>query len=747
MKNIIWNKWILAACLAGSCVSAGAQKMVKVSGVVYNISGNKKTPFSDIAVDVYAIKTVAEAKDLSKILNSNDPEKMMMLERESVTRTDENGYYEIIVPNNGALIFKAGLNEVVMEKVDHRMKIDVSIDDGQRLEGITVTATRTELKPEPKAPRLVGNQFMPYNTFDIPERMGNNYSRLIIQPYILDCTTNDTIAFAKPLVYDGKEYKLTQERRMGFNREMDPLSPFVVKDQHLSTDAMSIEWCDTIVVPYADHNYSCFANVGLEDYSGGYIKTFQISTCEAKRPMKFLDYFLAFESMKLEDYPERPQIEKRNTQDRISLNFEINSETLTDSEDNKKKLANLRSKLKSIADSPGAVIKEFHVIGTASPDGNYGRNKMLAEQRMKRIEKEITSILPPYTLERVYRNPQANVASWEEVVKLMERDGKTEQAAQTKEILNKHKDMMRQGKALKALPNYKSDIIPYLDELRTVNYQCVYEIYREPNEEEIMGLYAKNGVNGVYTRYEYWRLFDLIKDEKELEKIYKKAYEASIATDAKRPWVLPANNLAVLYLKQGKIDTELLKPLIDRTVYITNYRRSNVDNSRMEIINPVEVVSNQLCMLIRKGDFEDASILAKMLPEEDKYELLKAYVWALGGYYQGGSTPEEVKRAKRTFETIRKSSPRNEVVMYLALENQEGDNQAEQLLANFPENEAMTWYFKAIISARKGDSEFTNTSIYLAECFKRDKSLVPVAQNDGEFNEEIIEVALSMSDF
>lgn len=734
----------LVAVMAGGGMTAEAQKMVKVSGVVYNTSGHKKVPFSDISVEVYAIKTVAEAKDIKKLLDSNDPEKMLMLERESVKKTDENGYYEILVPDNGALIFKAGMNEAVLEKVNHRMKIDVGIEDGERLDEVLVVGVRTELKPEPKAPRLMGNLFMPYNTFDIPARMGNSYSRLIIQPYVMDCETDDTIAFTKPLVYDGKEYALTQERKMGYDMERDPLKRFI-SERRLTAAPMRIEWSDTVRIPDPEHNYSCFASISIEDYQGNEVNTFQVSTCEAKRPMKFLEYDLAFEEMDPDNYKERPQIEKRNTSDLISLNFVINSDELTDTEENRKNIEMLRSKLKGIADSPGTVVKEFHVTGTASPDGSYHSNLALAERRMRRVEREITSILPPYTLERVYRNPQANVAPWEEVIKLMERDGKLAEAEEMKKVTGRYKGIQEQGAHLRQLSFYKSLVTQYLEELRTVKYNCVYEIYREPNDEEIMDLYRKNGLKGSYTRYEYWRLFKLIKDEKELEGIYRKAYEESL--EEKRPWVLAGNNLAVMYLKQGRIDTDILNPLIDKTIYLTDYKRSNLDNTRTEIINPVQVVNNQLCMLIRKGDFEEASIMAKILPDEERFDLLKAYAWAMGGYFHGGSTPEEQERARKTFETIKNSSPRNAVVMYLALETREGDVTAGKLVEALPQDEALTWYFKAVLAARQGDSGFTNATIFLSECFKRDKGMIPTAQNDGEFNAEIIKVAQEMSEF
>lgn len=735
--------WILLLVVAGCGTgTALAQKMVKVSGTVYNIAENRKVPFSDVTVDVYAAKTVAVGEDMKKILDSNDQEKTLLLDQEGKTTTDENGYYEILVPDNGALIFKVGLSPSVLKEVRHQMKIDVSIDEGVMLESVTVTAMRLVLKPEPKAPKMIGNMLIPYNTFKLPPYFGNRFSRLIIQPYVLDCETNDTVTFARPSVYDGKEYALTQERKMGYDMDRDPLRPYI-KAEALTTRAMNLDWTDTIIVPDPNRNYSCFAIVNLEDYSASNSRTYQINTCQTKRPMKFLQYNLFSEQMDPLQHKERAQIEKRNTSDKIQLSFLINSDQLTDTPENKQSLTMLRNKLKEIAESPGTVLKEFHVAGTASPDGHYSSNLSLAERRMRKIEQEITSILPQYTLERVYRNPHAEVAPWEEVVKLLERDGKSTEAGKVKEILAKHKDIGAQGRALKQLDWYSIVIVPYLDELRVVNYNCLYEIYREPNDEEVMAQYREKGLKGSYTRYEYWKLFQLITDEKELEALYRRAYEESL--EQKHPWALAGNNLAASYLERDTVDTSILEPLIDLSIHSTDYSRMNADGSRTEIVNRLEVVTNQLCMYIKKGDFEHASVLVKILPEDSKFDLLKAYTWALGGYFQGGTTPEEKERAHKTFETIKASSPQNEVVMYMALDNRAGNAAAKASLAKLPQDSALTWYFKATLSAREGEIEFMNTVIALSECFKRDKSFVATAQNDGEFNEDIIQAAMDMS--
>ena len=735
--------WILLLVVAGCGTgTALAQKMVKVSGTVYNIAENRKVPFSDVTVDVYAAKTVAVGEDMKKILDSNDQEKTLLLDQEGKTTTDENGYYEILVPDNGALIFKVGLSPSVLKEVRHQMKIDVSIDEGVMLESVTVTAMRLVLKPEPTAPKMIGNMLIPYNTFKLPPYFGNRFSRLIIQPYVLDCETNDTVTFARPSVYDGKEYALTQERKMGYDMDRDPLRPYI-KAEALTTRAMNLDWTDTIIVPDPNRNYSCFAIVNLEDYSASNSRTYQINTCQTKRPMKFLQYNLFSEQMDPLQHKERAQIEKRNTSVKIQLSFLINSDQLTDTPENKQSLAMLRNKLKEIAESPGTVLKEFHVAGTASPDGHYSSNLSLAERRMRKIEQEITSILPQYTLERVYRNPHAEVAPWEEVVKLLERDGKSTEAGKVKEILAKHKDIGAQGRALKQLDWYSTVIVPYLDELRVVNYNCLYEIYREPNDEEVMAQYREKGLKGSYTRYEYWKLFQLITDEKELEALYRRAYEESL--EQKHPWALAGNNLAASYLERDTVDTSILEPLIDLSIHSTDYSRMNADGSRTEIVNRLEVVTNQLCMYIKKGDFEHASVLVKILPEDSKFDLLKAYTWALGGYFQGGTTPEEKERAQKTFETIKASSPQNEVVMYMALDNRAGNAAAKASLAKLPQDSALTWYFKATLSAREGEIEFMNTVIALSECFKRDKSFVATAQNDGEFNEDIIQAAMDMS--
>lgn len=743
------GKYILAIGMAITPAASWAQRMIKVSGTVMNVADKKhKIPFTDITVHIYSCKTVAEAEDLSKQLKSNaaTPEEVTAFYvGDELAETDANGYYEILVPDNGALVFKAGMNDPILERVNNRMQINVEISDGIMLGNVMVTAKLKEIQPEPKASRLIGNHFYPYNSFVIPQNQGNTYSRLIIQPYVLNCETNDTVAFLRPLVYDGKEFHRTQIRKMGYDLKRDPLEPYIQKEP-LTKERMTIHWQDTVVVPDVQVNYSCYADFCIEDYNSiPFRKIFQLNTCANKRPLKFLDYQLNVNELDLSRYPERAQVEKRNTEDRVELSFEISSDQLTDDPKNQQNLNLIGEKLKLILNEPGAMLKEFHLIGTASPEGSYQTNLQLAEKRMKRVQEQIMQVIPSYTAERVYQNPQAKVAAWSEVADLMKADGKEELAERIGRVIDQYPGQMaQQGKNIRAFAEYKKEIVPYLEKLRQVEYKCRYDIYREPTDEEVMAKFRKEGFKGIYTRYEYWKLFQMLKDDRTKEELAKKAYRESL--EMKQPWVVPGNLLAVMYLKRDTTDTSVLEPLIDRTVFTVDYERTDPNTGRKEIVNPIEVVANQLNMYIRKGDFENASVMAKLIPDSaTEYDLTKAYAWALGGYFlQGGDNTEENERARRTFDTICQSSERNAIVMHLALETPEGNRTAETMLAHQSMEDAVMWNLKAVVAARKGDSGLTDAALCLMRAFNLDKKLIATAQNDGEFDKEIMETALDL---
>lgn len=747
-KNFIIKICLIVCFVLTATGNTWSQRMIRVSGTVFNIADKKKiTPITDVEVLVYSCKTIAEAQKLKEDLSANLQTIAVMMDEETVTRTDKNGYYEILVPDNGALVFKTMMAEAVLVKVNNNQRIDVNIDMGHRLDEVLITGLRTELKPEPTVGTFLGNKLAVSNTFSLPPQTGSSFFRMIIRPYTVKCGTNkpDTVDFSRPIVIDGRKFHDAQVRKMLYDLKRDPLEEYRRTDIELTSDRMDIEWTDTITIPDVKANYSCYADFIIENLNSvEYEKCYQIVSCKNKRPLMFLDYDYTTQSMDFFSVynREKAKVEKRNSSDRVSLSFEINSDRLVQTDENLKNMNSIKEKLNTIMNEPGATLKELYITGFASPDGVYSSNKALAQKRTNRIMDEVTDILPKSVNEMLYKMPDADVKPWSEVVELMMRDNLKSEAEEIGKIIDMYpSDMRKQNIKIKSLPYYKNTVTRYLEQLRQVEYRIKYDIYREPTDEEVMEAYREKGINGIYTRYEYWKLFQMIKDDMELETLALAAYNKSKEENPEKPWALAGNIVAVQYLKRDTCDVKLLEPLIDKTIYTCNYERKNIVSNRMELINPVEVVNNQLCMYIKANDYENASIMAKLLPEDGEYDLIKAYAWALGGYYRLNAGNGNEEKCRMTFDRICQSSKKNEVIMYLAQNSPAWNAKAESAIGELPADDALTWYFKAILSARKGDAGFSDTVMNLYQCFSLDKSFLHIAKNDGEFTDEVVEEA------
>ena len=141
------------------------------------------------------------------------------------------------------------------------------------------------------------------------------------------------------------------------------------------------------------------------------------------------------------------------------------------------------------------------------------------------------------------------------------------------------------------------------------------EILEKYNTDEAY----RNGKK-VLTLNEYWHLFALIKDPKALEGIYKRALIASRKTEG-RPWALPANNLAVMFLKREQADTNLLKPFL-KDGRPMNHSEMDFDTGQRIMYNHPEIIANQAQMFMLAGDFQRAVQLTDKV--KTKYELLDA---------------------------------------------------------------------------------------------------------------------------
>lgn len=747
------KKWIVITCLCFVSALASAQQIKVISGKILNKSeGMKKAePFpATEKVYIYGFNTVAAGRDAASQLMSGGT---ITFSADSETTAGPDGYYEISVAETGILVIRVAMATETRE-VNYNQEINMNIDGGIIIQEVKVTAARLTPEPEPVAGTMIGNNLIVSNTFPIPQQFGKPNGRLIIQPYVLDCKTNDTVAFAKPWVYNGEDYGLTQDRRMAFDINHDPLTRYV-KRRVLSEERFDIPWVDTIYIANPKKAFTAHCVMLLEDYTRvAYKKDMKLTTCGMRRPLQFLEFSFPFMEVDPNKYKQTPRRERRNTAKNVSLTFLVAKAQLDpDDPKNEEQLNELRTDLLGIVNGEGTTLKELRITGVSSPEGRYQSNLALARQRTATAGGMVTQVIPKRVLDRVFVQTDARVATWNEVADLLEQDTLLAEAQQVREIVEKYpKSPDAQYAAIARLSIYPTIIKDRLPRLRTVLYEYKHEVFRELNPDEILARYEnepdyRSGKKS-FTLYEYWYLFKMVKNPKELEELYRRAYRDSQATPGAKPWVLAANNLAVSYLKRDTFDTEILKPLIDLGVWKVNQvQRFDDGISVTETeINPEAVVANQLAMYIRADNFREASVLAKLLPDEDRFKLIKSFARCLGGYYIGGATVQEANERKEVFETVRNTTPLNNIVMCMAMNKGSFNMQAKKLLDEQPQDKALTWYLKAICAKRLNGAEDVTmeAEMNLVQCFRLDKSFCAIAANDGDIGEELYETAMDM---
>lgn len=739
---------ILLLALQLFALPLGAQEMKRVTGHIVDKTTGKPIDLKQVSVSVYGFNTVAQAEDVKKQM---DGDENTFVAPDTQAFPDDNGYYEITIPETGALIFKADMKPAVLEKVNYRLEINVKIEMGNYIRTSTITAVRDQVGVLDPQGDIEGNWLKARSTIALPENSGKTNARMIVQPILIDGVTKDTLRYLKPTVMDGQEYRVTQLRRMNYNADNDPLNRWLSPDT-LTSAAQIVNWADTIYLENPSKNYQVKGIIQLEDYNLPYFKKeYFLASSRLRRPLRFLEYSMEPYMLDPEQYRERAKREKRNTAGNMSLNFMVGKAQLAaDDEEGRQQIDSVKSVLLDIIHGEGSQLKEFHITGTASPDGPYAGNMNLAKKRMEYALNQIVSVLPKNVRDRVYMTTTATVAPWTAVAELLEADSLTVEAKAIRDIVSNNPGTPdRQWGKIRALPYYRSLIVNYLPRLRSVRYQYGYEIFRELTPEEILERYRNDedyrSGRKKFALYEYWHLFQLVKEPEELEKLYKRAYDESIEANG-RPWILAANSLAASYIARGVADTTILRNFIDLQTPVVNYHLMRMNGNGYEIVNPEAVVANQMIMYVMTNNFRKAGQLTNILPDNDRNRLVRAYALCLGGYYKGGNTPEQRRRAREVFETVSESSPLNKVVLCLAMNTKTYDSLAEEAMSALPGNSALTDYLWAVIYGRKGarTQDFMDdmaSEDYLVACFHKDPSYIDIAAGDGDIVETIMKSA------
>lgn len=719
MKRI----FIIFSLLLLAVFSAQAQEKIIVMGEITSEATDEPL----YGVRIYAYNTVAEGRDAYNEAKAYFDQNMTWETTRDHTATSQpSGYYElpVLIPANGSLLFYLDPYEPVFVQIKGKKKHNVQINATQQLETVTVEADggKKLLEDETVAWGHLINIDKPYE-FDMGrmgevEKLGKTNARLVTQMFVVNADFSDTLMYYPPRIFDGKQFHKTQE--------LWSLDTLYRSAGDLETVADTLLFRGVFENKDEKNIYFIKAHIWVEDY----IKTYYsdtvdlVNTGRLRRPFDLLEY--AFDEYHVDrmKYKKLPRLEQVDDARNMNLKFQVNSAHLDMTDERTvSDITNLKKLLKQICDDPAATLKELHVNGYSSPDGTYVKNLDLSKRRTQTVRDELYSVITKSALDRTYKTSDGHVAGWSDLADILERDSLIAEAADVREIIEKYPNIDQQGPKMKGLSYYNKLIVPRLDSLRTVKCTYTYEMLRYLTPEEIYKKYQededyRNG-NALMTLNEYWELFELVKDEKELEDLYKRALAASIKSE-KKPWPLPANLLAVSYLRKEQIDTMILKPFLDET-FGANFEIKNMYDKKKidEIKNDESIVANQVKMYMLAKDYESAAKWSSLI--EGKYPMLRAVARCLGGKLDYRK-PEE----KEAVDMIKNSSPRNEVLVNMYM--QVFDSTSVAALQRMPAEDPLTDYIKAQYLCRK----YKLVNKMKAEFFNRDDDPTFKHPNDKE---------------
>lgn len=642
------------------------------------------------------VDIIAQNLRVAGVVRGNNEERLAgvtIINKETkkvVGLTDEDGKYSVVVPVNGILNFTCLGYDGQDIKVKGRQIIDVVlVSTAVKIQEVSVVAKiKNKVIFEPSEIEVVGNYFHLKTRFKVPAEMFSSNTRLIVQPTLYNITRKKGVLL-KPVVTDGREYTLTQERMYEFDLRNDPLEPYIRKSE-MTKNGELVAYHDSAYIENLKEDFRADIRLSLENYNRIlFTDSFQIAR-GLVNPLRFFEYKLEAKNITDERYFPKPELQLRNDRGEVELSFLPGKADINDKDPkNASELAKLRERLSSIETNPDAKLQTFSILGVSSPEGPHDKNLVLAKKRMDLAVNRILSHLNKETLDFLKIQTGSKVETWQTAIEMMRRDSLFGQAQDLQNIVNKYPDSPdKQWRAIIRLPYYRSVIVPhYLPLMRRVEYNFDYSIYRFLTDAEIKELYLKDYKQ--LSRHEFWRMFEIAESDEEKETIYKQALEVY------PKFMLAANNLSALYINQGRPDDSILESFISKDA-------------------PEEVLTNQAVALLSNWKYEKADSVVSLIPNGVSSEYLKSVTRALNGNYE------------EALATFGQEGGINEVVLLLALKR---NDEAWEKAQNLPET-ARSEYVKAIAANRL--DKVMDAINHIEKAFELDPSLRDVAKVDAD---------------
>ena len=696
----------MLCCLA----LTGQAQVVHVTGSVMRAmktmdGGMQNAP---VSTPVYVFDNVNEAQRQAKEYRAQTMRQggYATIKSNDMVTPDYEGHFEADVAMGGALlVIDEGSPRVI--KITQQLKYDIVLKsesaDGILLKNTDVYGERRgmqmrELPPIDDGPNLHWNV-----TVGIPADYGSKHARLIFQPAVIDCQTEDTIQHLEPMVFEGTKYHLAQIRRKSFDYQRNDSLAAYNQPQPLTDMPFSFLWEATFPKPDPERSYKWVSDLRLEDYTHVYYDdNTKEGTCNSRKPWKMLDVGFARKEITLDErYYEQAKAQLRETARDLQLTFEIGTAKLTSDSINMLTINHLIRELRSY----GRQLMNVKIQGTASPDGNAERNAELANKRAQHA----LNMISQYVGTAGMQVAPPKVYTWTDVADSLDQRGLKMEATEMRELISRNSQA-----GIRRMTAEVPAVTQILQNLRLM--KCSYTIRQNKvmDPEEALWAYYNDksyaeGGDNRFSNGDYYHLFRQIKDTTELRKLTIRAYnEMKDRTTSKySPFAAYiANRMACYAIERDEANTSILAPYIDMKSALEAQRQISFDNEYKYTINRRELVANQAVMYFKTMKLGAASHLADKLPNTDEFRDIKMFTDLETLFFKQTKTPEEEQRAMTALRYAMQTSDINNAVLNFELAPELGKtyDDVKPLIDALPDDNPKKWYMKGVIAANSSET-------------------------------------------
>ena len=563
---------------------------------------------------------------------------------------------------------------------------------------------------DPEPPEPDGDSLAIPLNYPLEAKWARENTRLIIQPYLVDCLLEDTVANCSPFVYEAYDYHALQDKRMSYDfNSNDPLCIGYQPDRviHPGKENMISEIVK-VRRPDVKRNYKMPYTVSVEDYHHVYFKDSVEGNCLQKLRFKLLDFSPALGEMELtEEFQAPAESQFGETGKDLHLSYELGADEYIDDSLNNVQLDQIVSELNSY----GKYLIRYDIEGFASPDGTYVKNESLARRRavnaVQAIGRRLMMKVQPPKI-------SVKVCSWDDVVTELKRQGKVEVAEAVNEIISVKKTEEAISNAVKALPEFEDIINPILNSQRKMSCSIMFRRPHVLNAQEVVEQYFHDKNVPVQDRFkfsegDYFNLLynlDAQKDSADIDSVTIMAYNyckenKDFITLKLMPYV--ANRMAMVMIKRGMPDKTILEPFLDYSIGSSNVKRG-VDEITVITINRKEHILNQAVAYYMEEKLDTAKFWLNYLKDSNIAGAiaLNRIINLRKGYKKEKQlTGEELENYNEAKQFILNSSDDNKAILFTEIPEWGKRDEAENYVNLMDDNNAKKWYLKGILWSDK----------------------------------------------